>query len=346
MTMKHVVDLRMFVLWFCIFACTRYCFACDGVVSKETPFAVRPLVKDTDNIAISYSPYRDGQGPEGMAPSKAEMAEDLHLISKHWNLLRTYGSSHCSRDMLQAIREQKLPLKVMIGAWISPETVADGDSRLPNREAIQANEREVACAIELANDFPEIVWAVSVGNETQVAWSRHKVPPELLVRYLRQVRTQTNVPVSVADDFEFWLEDASQKMAEEIDFIVTHIHPVWHAQDAENALRFVKDKYDAVRNAHADRIVVIGETGWASRKNPTGRESGAVRGKMGEPEQLLVFHELSDWAKQQKITLFMFEAFDENWKGDDHPDEVEKHWGLFRADRTPKLVMQQAIKEQ
>ena len=36
----------------------------------------------------------------------------------------------------------------------------------------------------------------------------------------------------------------------------------------------------------------------------------------------------------------VFEAFDENWKGSDHELEPEKHWGLYKADRTPKLVMQ------
>ena len=33
---------------------------------------------------------------------------------------------------------------------------------------------------------------------------------------------------------------------------------------------------------------------------------------------------------------FTFEAFDENWKGGPEPDDAEKHWGFFRADRTPK----------
>jgi exo-beta-1,3-glucanase (GH17 family) len=38
--------------------------------------------------------------------------------------------------------------------------------------------------------------------------------------------------------------------------------------------------------------------------------------------------------------FFFFEAFDEPWKGD--PGEVlgaEKHWGVFRVDRTAKRVM-------
>lgn len=40
------------------------------------------------------------------------------------------------------------------------------------------------------------------------------------------------------------------------------------------------------------------------------------------------------------IPTFVFEAFDEEWKGSHHPLEPEKHWGLFKIDRTPKLVME------
>ena len=35
-----------------------------------------------------------------------------------------------------------------------------------------------------------------------------------------------------------------------------------------------------------------------------------------------------------------FEAFDEKWKGGEHPNEVEKHWGLIKSDRTPKHNLQ------
>ena len=34
-----------------------------------------------------------------------------------------------------------------------------------------------------------------------------------------------------------------------------------------------------------------------------------------------------------------FEVFDEKWKGGEHPNEVEKHWGLFYSDRSPKESM-------
>jgi exo-beta-1,3-glucanase (GH17 family) len=349
-TIRSHALLPLLATLLCLLARAETVQAKGSFPPKESPFIVRLIQTTIDNQwignAISYGPYRDGQEPGAKAPSKAEMAEDLQLISKHWRLLRIYGTSHCGRELLEVVREQKLSLKVMVGAWIAPEVVDDGDSLLVDKEAIQANEREVAVAIELANEFPEIVWAISVGNETQVNWSSHKVPSELLIGFLRQVRANTGVPVTIADDFLFWLEDTSHKIAEEIDFLVMHVHPAWHAQEADNGLGFVEEQYEAVRKLHADRLVVIGETGWATCKNPTGREVEFVRGKMGEAEQQLVYRELSDWARKRKVPIFMFEAFDENWKGDADPNEVEKHWGLFRADRTPKPAMQRAVKEQ
>ena len=45
------------------------------------------------------------------------------------------------------------------------------------------------------------------------------------------------------------------------------------------------------------------------------------------------------WAADQRYPVFLFEAFDEAWKGGDHPAEVEKHWGVYRADRTPKQAL-------
>jgi hypothetical protein len=40
------------------------------------------------------------------------------------------------------------------------------------------------------------------------------------------------------------------------------------------------------------------------------------------------------------ITTFFFEAFDEDWKGDENPLGAEKHWGLFTVQRRPKLALQ------
>ena len=49
---------------------------------------------------------------------------------------------------------------------------------------------------------------------------------------------------------------------------------------------------------------------------------------------------LDRWSREQGILTFVFEAFDEAWKGADDPLEPEKHWGLFTVDRRPKPAAQ------
>ena len=43
--------------------------------------------------------------------------------------------------------------------------------------------------------------------------------------------------------------------------------------------------------------------------------------------------------KKKKVLTFLFEAFDEPWKGSDDSLEPEKHWGLYNENRTPKVAM-------
>ena len=70
-----------------------------------------------------------------------------------------------------------------------------------------------------------------------------------------------------------------------------------------------------------------------------GEQARLIKGAAGEAEQAQFYEALRHWAADRRQATFWFEAFDENWKGGPHPDEVEKHWGLFRADRTPKAAV-------
>ena len=49
------------------------------------------------------------------------------------------------------------------------------------------------------------------------------------------------------------------------------------------------------------------------------------------------------WTDVERILTFYFEAFDEPWKGSPDPLEPEKHWGLFKVDRTPKLAVRDLV---
>ena len=88
-----------------------------------------------------------------------------------------------------------------------------------------------------------------------------------------------------------------------------------------------------MRDAFPDKPIAILEAGWAT----TASEFSA---QANEANQVRYYDELKDWAAAANTTVFFFEAFDEPWKGDpDNAEGAEKHWGLFRVDRTPKAVL-------
>ncbi|MEJ2720239.1 MAG: glycosyl hydrolase family 17 protein, partial [bacterium] len=215
----------------------------------------------------------------------------------------------------------------------------NGEVLEPLPDARAANRREVESAVRLARVYPDIVIALCVGNETQVFWSSHRVPPDLLIRYVREVRARTDDPVTVADDFNFWNKPESSTVAREVDFIVTHMHPLWNGVLLDDALEWTQKTFAEVQAAHPQDLIVLGETGWATQKHDVGEQATLIKGEPGESQQEAFFDAVTAWARKERIVVFFFEAFDENWKGGEHPDEVEKHWGLFRADRTPKQSM-------
>jgi exo-beta-1,3-glucanase (GH17 family) len=251
-------------------------------------------------------------------------------MAPHWQLLRVYGAGGFARTLLELIREEGLDLKVMLGIWIAPED---------RPEAAAANRREIAAGVALSGEFPDVVAAVCVSNETQVSWSPYPCPIDQIQRQVREVRSAVRVPVTVADDYQYWLEPRSAALASELDFLTVHAHPLWNGQQLDDALPWLKRQLEAVRAAHPDRPLVIGETGWATAVSGQGEQARLIKGKVGEAEQAHFIEELRLWARATGVSAFVFEAFDENWKGGADPADVEKHWGLFHADRTPKAAL-------
>ncbi len=279
---------------------------------------------------ISYGPYRRGQSPQtGVGPTKSQILEDLQILKKdRWQMIRTYGTEPFARRVCEVIREEKLELKLMLGAWIATEK---NDAKQKS-----ANQDQVDCAIELANEFPDVVAAVSVGNETQVFWSFHKVELPTLIRYVRNIRNQIKQPVTVADDFKYWTTDESKRLADELDFIVTHAYAMWLGEQLPDAVSWTEKQYKRVQKKHPSHLVVIGECGWATQKANHGEQAKLIKGKPGAAEQTKFLLAFIEWADKNRVPYFYFEAFDEPWKGGDDPAEVEKHWGIYREDRTAK----------
>jgi exo-beta-1,3-glucanase (GH17 family) len=194
--------------------------------------------------------------------------------------------------------------------------------------------------IELANEYPDIIFSLSVGNESCVEWTDHYVHENSVLDYVRQVKAGAKQPVTFCENYVPWLFKL-QKLAKEVDFISIHTYPVWEYKHIEEALDYTKENYYSVAQKYPDKPVVITEAGWATNSNGRGIDPENVN----ETYQKIYYEKLMAWADRENILTFFFEAFDEPWKGSPEPLEPEKHWGLFKIDRTPKLTMR-GYKEQ
>jgi exo-beta-1,3-glucanase (GH17 family) len=291
--------------------------------------------------AICYSGFRDGQSPDaGVFPSEAEIASDLKILQGQWDALRLYACDTHTERVLAVIAEMGLPFKVMLGAYITaevsnPNCPWGGEYPASElRENKRKNQLEIERAIALANQYPEIVDVVSAGNEATVDWTDHLVSPEAVTEYVAYLQQNIKQPVTFCENYVPWLGKLDA-LAEQVDLISIHTYPVWEYKTIDEALAYTKENYAAVCQRHPHKQVIITEAGWATASN--GR--GIPPENVGEFYQKRYLEELQRWASEQRILVYVFEAFDENWKGSDHPLEPEKHWGLYRANRQPKLAV-------
>lgn len=312
----------------------------EGVnIKREEPFRRRSLNPYLDNKwignAIAYGCYRKGQFPGNGSPSDGELLEDLRIISKYWRLIRTYGTDKDTSRVLKLIAQHQIPLKVFQGVWISPL-----ETNVSHKEN---NITQILQSIELANKYPEQIIALCVGNETQVSWSCNKVSKDLLVQYIRAVRNNVSLPVTTADDYLYWCEKESFDLSNEIDFICTHIHPLWNKQTLGSAISWIDKIYNSHKKLYPKHQIVIGETGWAtdfiSNTKSNNKQEILVKGEVSYQAQESFLDKIKQWVEANNVTTFLFEAFDESWKGGGNKttsSDIEKNWGLFKEDRTPK----------
>lgn len=291
--------------------------------------------------AICYSGYREGQSPDSRVyPSREEILEDLLMLQPHWRLLRLYDCSLHAQRVLEVIREEGLDFQVMLGAYLGAEMNNFGCpwggqySEAQLEASIAENEAEVGRLIELANANPELVFAVAVGNEATVDWTDHYVPVPRMIEHVRRVKRSVKQPVTFCENYVPWWHKLKDLVAE-LDFISLHTYPVWEYKHIHEALNYTRENYLSVAQLYPDKPVVITEAGWATNSNGRGIEPHNT----SEDLQAVYLRDLLEWTDREGILCFVFEAFDEPWKGSPDPLEPEKHWGLYKVSRQAKQAM-------
>jgi exo-beta-1,3-glucanase (GH17 family) len=291
--------------------------------------------------AICYSGFRDGQQPGGVCPSYDEVKDDLLMLQPHWQYLRMYDCDEHAKTVLEVIQNEKLDFKIMMGAYIEAEMNNFGcpwgggvyeEAQLERNQ--KKNDEKIERLIEWANTFPELIFSLSVGNEACVDWTDHYVPVSRVAEFAKKVKQQAKQPVTFCENYVPWLNKL-KPLAAVVDFISIHTYPVWEYKHIHEAIEYTKDNFEAVAKIYPGKPIAITEAGWATNSNGRGIHPEHVN----EENQKIYYEDLMEWSAKNNILTFFFEAFDEPWKGSSHPLEPEKHWGVFKTDRTPKMVM-------
>ncbi len=281
---------------------------------QDIPDARTPRIK-----SASFSPYRAGQSPFGASFTREQLEEDMAVAAKHFERIRTYSNTNQFAPVPELAR--KHGLKVILGAWVGAN--------------LESNEKEIAGLIKAANDYPDAVERVVVGNEVLL---RREITPDLLIDYIRRVKAAIKQPVTYADVWEYWL--MYPQVAKEVDSITIHVLPYWENTPTplDHIVEHMLHAHAAISRAYPGKPILIGEIGWPS----AGRvRQGAVPGRVA---QARFVRQIINTAEEKGIDFNLFELFDEPWKFGQE-GTVGGNWGIIDVDRNIKFPLTGPVSE-
>nr|WP_321222600.1 glycosyl hydrolase family 17 protein [uncultured Psychroserpens sp.] len=369
-------------------------FSCNNVSKKEThaviqnkplSLSAKQILENPKYLAISYGGYRKSN--RDIQPTIAELKDDMKILSAMGiKILRTYNV-HLDQasNILKAIDELKredpnFEMYVMLGIWIDCKNAFNWDGEGPNHDLeSKRNPTEVETAVSLAQQYPDIVKILAVGNEAMVRWATaYYVQPKVIlkwVNYLQELKTSgklsNNLWITCSDDYASWgggdpsyKGNDLEKIIKAVDYVSTHTYPYhnshynpefWTIPETEQnlsdlekvdaamlrALEFAKKQYRDV-----SQYVKSIDSSKTIHIGETGWAtiSNGYYGKEGsratdEYKQNFYYKYIREWTANEGIACFYFEAFDEKWKDSQNPEGSENHFGLFTIDGKAKYPL-------
>lgn len=365
-------------------------FSCSSQLMNSKQAAeitAKDIIGNPKYQAICYGGFREKT--RDIEPTIAQLKEDLKLLSAmNIKVLRTYNVHNKEvSNLLLAIRELKkedsdFEMYIMLGAWIDCKNAWTTLTPIHNIES-DRNAVEIAEAVRLTNEYPDIIKIIAVGNEAMVKWAAsYYVEPAIILKWVNHLQNlkkenklSKDIWVTSSDNFASWgggdreyhVEDLKQ-LIKSVDYISmhtypmhdTHYHPVfWGVLESEKQLSekqkidaamlrsrdYAVNQYKSVHNymksLGVDKPIAIGETGWASSASELYGDSGS---KATDEYKSAVFYKLMrEWSNKEKLSLFYFEAFDEQWKDSGNPKGSENHFGLINLQGKAKYALWEMV---
>ena len=359
----------------------------DSQDPEKRPLIAKDILGNKDYLAMSYGGYR--YADHNIEPTLKELKEDMYLLhALGIRMIRTYKvHKPQAENLLKAITEIKqenssFEMYVMLGAWIDCKNAWTDKAPIHNEES-EDNKPQMEKAVALANQYPDIIKVIAVGNEAMVKWAAsYYVEPWVIlkwVNYLQDLKKNGTLSkdlwVTSSDNFASWggggdeyhVEDLNQ-LIKAVDFLSVHTYPMhdthyqpefWLNQEGlEDKTDIEKIEISMLRAKsyaimQTDNVKKYMESIGVNKPIHIGETgwasfSSGHYGTTGskacdEYKEALYYKHMRDWTNEAGMSCFYFEGFDEPWKGGNNPGNSEKHFGLFTVDGKAKHVLWDAV---
>jgi glucan 1,3-beta-glucosidase len=201
-----------------------------------------------------------------------------------------------------------------------------------------------AAIMEWAPQFPDQVYAITVGSET--LYRGNFTGPQLLAKIQDVKSSLPQYKVGTADSWNKYADGTADALITGgVDILLCNAFSYWQGQDISNATgSYFDDIMQAFGHIQSvagstDKIELwTGETGWPTAGT---QYQNAVPGTDAAARYFSqAVCGMLDWG----FNTFFFEAFDEPQKppsiGQDGKPADETHWGAMNADRSTKYSLQ------
>ena len=343
----------------------------------------KDILGNPEYPAISYGGYRGNS--RDIQPTAEQLKEDMKILAAmNIKVLRTYNTKLAeASNLLKAIRALKqedpgFEMYVMLGAWMDCRKAWTNHPD-HNHEDEEANAAEIQRAVDMANQYPDIVKIIAVGNEAMVKWAAsYFVQPWVILKYVNQLQAlkqagklPKDLWITSSDNFASWggggaeyhVEDLT-KLLLAVDYVSMHTYPMhdthynpdfWGNFEGEETLSdsakinaamtrardYAVSQYKSVvKYMKALGIEKPVHIGETGWASACNDHYGAKGSKAtDEYKEALYYNMMREWTSRERIACFFFEAFDEIWKDAANPGGSENHFGLFTIDGQAKYAI-------
>ncbi len=362
-------------------------FSGCNTMEERKELSAAEILGNPNYLAISYGGYRHID--HDIEPTIEELKEDMRIMAAMGiKMLRTYKLHlpHAT-NVVKAIHELKqenpdFEMYVMLGAWMDCKN-AWTDMEPDHDQESARNAEEIEKAVQLANEYPDIIKVIAVGNEAMVKWAAsYYVQPWVIlkwVNHLQDLKAQGKLPkdlwITSSDNFASWgggdaeyhVEDLT-KLIKAVDFLSVHTYPMhdthynpqfWGVLEEEVALSDTEKIAKAMERAQSyaenqyNSVVAYMRSLGVDKPVHIGETGWASfsNGHYGddgskatdEYKEALFYNQMRAWTNAQGISCFYFEAFNEPWKDAANQGGSENHFGLITVDGKAKYALWEAV---